>query len=533
MPHLKTNKATKRQNSENVSGHPSLAARVQRVFLLLMPLCLFFSFHPVIKLGETSVMNYELSVAEIWLVLFSLVSLINIKPVAKFYGVKKLAVAAILPVYFFLSAVWSANHFRAILTAGLFSLIVFAGLNIFWLIKTDQSSKHSAGSLLTCLKKSLILSATAISIFCLAQCILDLIGVSQQYTMLCNGCVYNSFGFPHPNGFAIEPQFMGNLLLAPALLGFYELSVYAKNKHKPLFKKPTLITLLLIITTTLFLTLSRGAIYAFCLGFLVQQIWLAIRAHKQNQSALATLIKPITLSLTAFIFAISLQGLFAAVSPTNDTFYSGITKSLHQLTLGKIDLRPQSTSTNDTESTSTNTQPTSTEPQSSQSAEQPTEEAVISHFSGYVAESTNVRLNLNSLAIKTWSSQPRYVLIGTGLGSAGIAIHDYAPEEIGAKEIIQNEYLSLLLETGLIGCATILAVIIYGILKSRAFLKAQKPAAKSSYLATLPLFLSVIFSFALTLLFFSGIPNAIHIYLFPLILISLPTKHYSVIAQKV
>ena len=351
--------------------------------------------------------------------------------------------------------------------------------------------------------------------------------------MLCNGCVYSSFGFPHPNGFAIEPQFMGNLLLVPALLGFYELSVYAKDKHKPLFKKPILITLLLIIATTLFLTLSRGAIYAFCLGFLVQQIWLAIRAHKQNQSALATLIKPITLSLIAFIFAISFQGLFAAVSPTNDTFYSGVTKSIHQLTLGKIDLRPQSTSTNNTQSTSTNTEPTSTEPQSSQPVEQSPEEATTSHFSGYVAESTNVRLSLNSLAIKTWSSQPRYVLIGTGLGSAGIAIHDYAPEETGAKEIIQNEYLSLLLETGLIGCATILAVIIYATLKSRAFLKAQKPAVKSSYLATLPLFLSVIFSFALTLLFFSGIPNAIHIYLFPLILISLPAKHHSVVAQKV
>ena len=521
MPHSKISK-TKSCARRNAGGlaPQSLIIRIQYILLLFMPPCLFFSFHPVIKLGETNFMNYELSVAEIWLAFFSLVSLASIKSFVKFYGAKKLAIATILPAYFFLSAIWSTNHFRAVLTAGLFSLVVFAGLNIFWLIKTERSAIPISSQL----KKSLILSAVAVSIFCLAQCVLDLIGVSQQYTMLCNGCVYHSFGFPHPNGFAIEPQFMGNLLLAPALLCFYELSTYAKNKHKPLFKKPLLITLLLIITTTLFLTLSRGAIYAFCLGFLIQQIWLAVRVHKKGQPAATLLAKSLALSLAAFIFALSLQGLFAAVSPTNDTFYSGITKSIHQLTLGKIDLRPQSTSTS--------AQPASTETQPSQPAEQPSSETT-SHFSGYVPESTNVRLNLNTLAVKTWSSQPRYIFIGTGLGSAGLAIHDYAPTETGAKEIIQNEYLSLLLETGLVGCAALLAIIIYVVLKTKTFLKSQNPTVRLSYLSTLPLFLSVVFSFALTLLFFSGIPNAIHIYLFPLILISLPAKHHSVVAQKV
>ena len=61
-------------------------------------------------------------------------------------------------------------------------------------------------------------SALFVCVWCMVQCILDVAGVSQDVTLLCDGCVYKMFGFPHPNGFSIEPQFMGNLLLAPILV---------------------------------------------------------------------------------------------------------------------------------------------------------------------------------------------------------------------------------------------------------------------------------------------------------------------------
>ena len=456
-----------------------LVNKIRDVLLILMPAVLFFSFHPVIALGTDNYMNFELSLPEIWLLAFFFVNLPEIKKLAKFYGLKKTAIAFVLPIYFSLSIIWSANRTRAILTCGIFWLLVFAALNIIYMLKTKPKMQAT-------LQKSLLISAAAVSVFCLLQCALDLAGISQKYTLMCDGCTYKMFGFPHPNGFAIEPQFMGNLLLAPALFCLYLLTT-----KKYIFKKPLAqIIISVLIITVLFLTLSRGAIYAFLVAAAIQQIYLLAK-HKKS------ILKSTSLVIVSFIIALSMQGLFAAISKTSDTFYSGITKSIHQLSLGKIDLRPQVAETSSTENT--------------------TEE---SRFSGYVAESTDTRVNLNSLAIKTWASSPKYLIVGTGLGSAGIAINNYAPSEIGPKEIVQNEYASLLLETGLLGYVIVLVIATYAI----------KKADKKSKSA--PLLFSILLGFALTLLFFSGLPNALHIYLFPLLFVS-TAKHHAVVAKKV
>ena len=143
-------------------------------------------------------------------------------------------------------------------------------------------------------------STLVVCAWCVVQCVLDLAGVSQSCSLLCDGCTYRMFGFPHPNGFAIEPQFMGNLLLAPAMTSAW-LFVMKHNKRKRerersrdshfhngsgglalIFQYQILVRdrckndngshslcsrfLLLcffIIVATLFLTFSRGAIYAF------------------------------------------------------------------------------------------------------------------------------------------------------------------------------------------------------------------------------------------------------------------------------
>ena len=461
--------------------------KIRAILLIAMPAVLFFSFHPVISLGENSYMNFELSLPEIWLVIFFLVNLPQIKNLAKFYGPKKTAIAFILPLYFSISIIWSANHARVILTCGIFWLLVFAALNIIYMLKKQAK-------LQVLLQKSLLISAAAVSAICLLQCALDLAGLSQQYTLMCNGCTYKMFGFPHPNGFAIEPQFMGNLLLAPALLCLY---LFATKKY--LIKKPAQLIITILIIAVLFLTLSRGAIYAFLAAAAFQQTYLAAK-NKKVQS----LLKSAGLVVATFALALFMQGVFATVSKTSDTFYSGVTKSLHQLSLGKIDLRPQAS-----------------KDASTQSLAPAAEEAAVqedSKFSGYVAESTDTRVNLNSLAVKTWASNPQYLVIGAGLGSAGIAMNNYAPSEIGPKEIVQNEYVSLLLETGALGCVIILAIALYTIKK------ADHQSA--------PLLGSILIGFVLTLLFFSGLPNALHIYLFPLLFIS-TAKHHAVVAKKV
>lgn len=476
---------------------------ITKYLLILFPPIFFFSYYPIISFAETSSMNYELSLPEIWLVLFFLLSLPQLKSIYKFYGVKKLIVAAILPIYFSLTILWSANRSRAILTTGLFWLLVFAGLNLIYHLKNDKTKK-----LRSSLIKSLLISATVISAFCWIQCILDVAGVPRDATLLCQGCVATTFGFPHPSGFAIEPQFMGNLLIAPVLLCFYLLSKSYKTRQQNI--RLGLSTLFL--TTTLFLTLSRGAIYAFLVGLAVMLV--LIRKKPMVIKALGYTVLSLVLSLVAF-------GAFSAVGPTSDTFLSGTTKAIHQLTLGKIDLRPTEakietrveTKTESAENETTaefiteaNTE-SAINPSAEISVQTPLETGSTAHFSGYVAESTNTRLNLNSLAIKTWSSSPQYIIIGAGLGSAGTTMHEAFPEELGPKEIVQNEYVSLLLETGTLGIIAVLFVVIF----TTVYL------AKQKLLRHNPLFISTVFAFALTLLFFSGLPNALHLYLFPLL----------------
>ncbi len=467
-----------------------------KILIILLPPALFLSYHPVISLGSDSAMNFEFSIAEIWLLVFFLASLPFAKKIAKFYGWKKLSLAAAIPFYFSLSVIWSTNRVRTLLTAGLFWLIVFATLNLIYWLKKDSRSGCA-------LAKSLIITAVVASVFCWLQCILDLAGISREYTLLCQGCVTAKFGFPHPNGFAIEPQFMGNLLLAPVLLCFYLIINPSISKIiKTRSHKIILVVITIFLTATLFLTFSRGAIYAFVVALVAEIILTIIFRRKLTQkfSVKIAIFKPIIIAVAAFGISLCAQGVFATLAPTNDTFYSGIAKSIHQLSLGKIDLRPAEPAT-----------PTAAE-----------SSAQTSQFSGYVAESTDVRLNLNQIAFNAWRSQPQYILVGTGLGGAGNAMHQAFPDEIGSKEIVQNQYISLLLETGIVGW---LIIVVIMAVTTRIVIIKNKKSAKISAIKALfaqplsPLLVSVILAFLLTLLFFSGLPNAIHIYLFPLIFI--------------
>ena len=478
------------------------STKICKFLLYLLPVLLFFSYYPIITVGKSDYMNLEFSLPEIWLIVFAIFTLPQLKKLYKFYGLKKLAIATIIPALCLLSSIWSANHLRAILTAGILFLLEITTLNTIVLFREYKNLR-------TVLIKVLLVSAAVISVFCWLQCILDILGVPRDITLLCKGGTYTAFGFPHPNGFAIEPQFMGNLLIAPVLFCLHAIFAHAYKNHK---QKARLILLTLFLSATLFLTLSRGAIFSFGIGAVILAIYCGIKKYRYFAKNLVTAV---IVTIASLGLALTADGIFASASPTNDTFTSGITKAVHQLSLGVIDVRPEEykaadapmddvfieASTARNVSTDTNSDTASSDP-------------AQSTFSGYVAESTDTRLNLNVLAFGTWVSNPQYIFIGTGLGSAGIAMNKTYPKEIGPKEIVQNEYVSLLLELGLIGCVIILAVVIYSAIK----------------LPKNPLFIATITAFCFSLLFFSGLPNALHIYIFPLLF---ATKDKLIIEDKI
>ncbi len=477
-----------------------------RLFLLyLFPVALYCSYFPRLLLASSQTTNYELSLPLILLFLFSVLSLkdfwhyiyniyINIKTKTRRLTFTDIlpASALLFPFYLFLSALWSPNPLRAVLTAGVFACLYISIVSIFASLKNSRRFQKSV------LEKSFLLSAVFFSVICWLQCFLDVAGVPRTVTLLCRGCVSESFGFPHPSGFTIEPQFMGNLLLAPTLYVLYEIA-RTKPEQNPQQTK-ILFLLGFFFLSTLFLTFSRGAIYSFGVAFVVLVLFEVIK----NKNRAFLLVVP--LAIISFLFTLCAQGFMAELSPTSDTFSSGVSKSLSQLSLGLIELDSAQDATNDNSL-------------EAQDHLDPDGSRPPSNFSGYVEESTNIRLDLNRFALESSVASPTSFIFGYGLGSAGRVLYDQGKSS-STMEIVQNEPLSLLLETGLLGLLLLALLFVY--IFYLLFRTTKNAISPRTFLLVL------ILAYALSLNFFSGLPNALHIYLFPAFIL-LFTKHKSVI----
>ncbi len=448
---------------------------IKKYFIYALPVALYFSYYPLIKIGENSAMNFELSLTVIWLFLFSIISIPKVIFFIKENYRKKrilIIISALFPLYSSITILWSSNLVRSILTAGMSWCVWLSILSIIIFLKENDKQLIKNNFF-----KSFFVSTIVVCAFCWLQSILDVLGISRENTLLCLGCTSYVFGFPHPNGFAIEPQFMGNLLLAPSFL-----SLYLFYKEKNTKQKRFFIISSLFVVATLFLTMSRGAIYAFCVGTLILVILELIKTKKKKIFMIIPAI------ICSFIFTLCCQGIFSELSKTNDTFMSGVSKVINQMSLGIIDIPYELH-----------------EEKNNQQDVKDSEEKVESQFDGYAEVSTTTRMNLSNLALKAWVQTPTNFIFGTGIGSAGKAMSDASQGQITEKEIVQNEVIEIALELGFIG---ILILVANMGLVVRLF---GKHGEKN-------LFFSLIGSFVISYIFFSGLPNALHIFLLPPVL---------------
>ena len=491
---------------------PSKLTSFRLLLLYAAPLVLYFSYYPRLLLASSPSTNYELSLPLLWLALFALLSLkdffLHLRYLFHEKSQRKYLLFYLFPLYLSLSALWSPNPLRAVLTSGILWCLIISAVGILFNLKNQSAFRKDL------LGKTFLLSAVLLSLFCWLQCFLDVflwsplntVEIPRTLTLLCPGCTSRVLGFPRPSGFAIEPQFMDNLLLAPTFYSFY-LYFTCQNFTD---RKQKLLSALLptFLLTTFFLVFSRGAIYSFGVGFLV----FLFLSWRKSQISIRRIFSSLVICFFSLALCLVAQGFFASSSATNDNFYTGIKTSLSQLSLGKIELPNSTTASPSTDSTAPSDSP-----------------APSPVFSGYVAESTDIRLNLSRLALESSTETPTSLIFGYGLGSAGTVLYRQGKTD-STKEIVQNEYLSLLLETGLLGLFLLvlsLVLLIHIFLTSKTSSRTLKQSSKQVAKATQPastlkqdqLFLSSLcLSFSLTLLFFSGLPNALHLYLFPVLL---------------
>ena len=496
--------------------------RVVRVLIYILPAVLFFSYYPVIALGSSETMNFELSLPILWLVVFDGCFTVWIIMKKRFgevlRNVRRGGLWLVFPVFVTLTTIWSENVVRGVMTCGILWLLVFAIYGIFKMKEDFYDERVFYYVFL----KMFFASSLVICGWCVAQCVMDTLGVPRDYTLMCRGCVTQMFGFPHPNGFAIEPQFMGNLLLAPAIVAAW-LIITGKHNSKNSERKSSrgcifhngsgglvrkfqfphssvtvvkntsgsdflcskfLLLCFFVIAVTLFLTFSRGAIYAFVVGMMFMSGFLLAREKGKIVKRLGVVWGMMILS---FLFTLNLQGILAQVGPTNDTYGTGVAKVLNHLSLGVIDVRGG-------------------EDEVVENPVENFEEGNVTDavFDGYVEESTGIRMELTKNAIAVWTQDARTVLFGVGIGGAGQAMYDMGLTG-SPKEIIQNEYASLLAETGLVGVICFVWLVVMVV---REFMKSQMSG----------MLFSLLVAYAVSLLFFSGLANALQIYLMPAVL---------------
>ena len=536
-----TKKLTNTTNSKSLVSVTSSLSKIQQIMLLCLPFCLFFSYHPVIPILSTATTNFELSLPLLWLLIFTILSLpenfrlyvyslrivikakysINQPPHPpsrhesdKLYPHFLRLFSLAYPFFATVNSIDSPNFLRAILTSGVIWCIC---LSLLTILQNISQYKTQIGK---SVNKNLLIAGTLASTFCWLQSILDIAGVPREATFLCKGCISTVFGFPHPNGFAIEPQFMANLLLAPIFLSLFYLLERPKKHSNKLNSDPYPASRLghffrfglpLFLVATLYLTLSRGAIFSFWVSVFVLFIYQNIKLIKQKSCRREILFRqPLIFSAVVFLplfFTLSAQGLFTELGPTSHTFFDGVSTSVSQLSLGRIDLAKVFHKTNENnKSHETHETHESNKPHLSDlNTDAAASVQKAPQFTSYIEESTNIRLNLNRLALSSWRTSLRRMLAGVGLGAAGLTLYQEFPELGSPKEIIQNEYFAILYEQGICGVIMIICVAVLFVLTYKLHNKNHEKT--SIYGRVLAL------SFALTLCFFSGLPNALHIYL--------------------
>ena len=446
--------------------------------LLLAPILLWFAYWPVIRIGGNATMNFELSLALIYCVVLALTGLPLIwrsrdvlarSPIVLSSGVFILWSATTI--------IWSDNPLRGVLSVGI------AG--VLWLILLAVlADRKRVQKLAPALTKLLLLTTMIICALELAQFVGGIWLSRREPLLLCIGCSAVQFGFVRPNVFAIEPQFLGNMLLLPTLILTRRLIIKRWSRQNVL--------MFMVVLSGLFLTMSRGAIYAFAIGAIV----LAIVYYKQWRR----LLPGIGLTVAVFVIALVMQGFAAALNPhLTESFGGAIAKVVSQLSLGVINLDKPSKS---------NVNADANVPE--QATVKASNEAKP-RYDGYVAESTDVRTSFSKVALSVWSSNPRNMLIGVGVGGAGVAMARYEHSD-WSKEIVQNEFVEVLMERGVIGLGLLLlliGIIVYVMWRSHNVWA-----------------WAILIAYLVQYCFFSGLPNALHVYVAVAVLLGALTSNH-------
>jgi hypothetical protein len=423
--------------------------------LLLFPL-LIFSYYPVISLGTAFGVHLDISLLY-GVLLFVFIT--NLPSVWKQRAILTSSLAwkigLLFVIYIWISYLWSSNPFRAFVTASFFTLVfgIFSASIVHLPALVKQ--KH----IIIKLPGYAFVFAGVLALW---QIIADAAHLSPAFSLLPSMYSGDTFGIARPTSFALEPQFFGSLLLIPFLYTSYRFLTRTLKLDVILFSLSTFLLLL---------TLSRGALLAAIIALVVLIAFL--------RPSWPSALKLLLVGAGSIVLTLLCIALIGTLRQDTISGYATVKNVISQLTLGTISLPDEA------KKPVTTTEPPSSTPTPSS---QP----------GYVESSTTSRLSMNTEAINIWSSSPRTQLVGVGIGGFGASLqarHAEAPD----SSVVNNFYLELLAETGLIG-----AVLFFSFVGSLIYIA----ITGRQYLL-----LSLVIAFLVQWCFFSGTSNVVHIWI--------------------
>ena len=402
--------------------------------ILLLP----FSYYPLVNFGTFSGLHIDVSLLYIVCLLMLLAHtpyfIANMRQLLQ----SPLFLLCGFGLFCLVSVAWSENLARGLVTS-LFGLFVIA-LCIMSHHYADLITSKKIFQYFSILFWTMIAWATW-------QIFGDMLNAPSWLTLLPSMYDSHVFGIARPTGFALEPQFFASILLIPF--------AWISNKllqDKSLDKSS--IAGFIAVTVFILLTLSRGGIIAMILIALL--LLALVRSDVRKKMWYCGLI-------IVSIFA-SLLVTYSAASIRTDRVSgsSAVEKVVNHISLGMLSSSKQDDSDDEDDD-------------------------------GYVKSSTTSRVSSSSTAVKLWLHDPFTTLLGVGIGAFGANTPGKNP-----AYIVNNYYLELIAETGLVGFG-LLASFILLVLRS-LFLKKQ----------------FVLFALLIGLLvqacFFSGNANILHIW---------------------
>lgn len=430
----------------------TVSRRNTPVLLLIFTLAaLVFSYHPLVTLGSLSGVHIDLSVLYFLMISCAVFSLPLIwKQRSKVVNQPLLLLLLGLLASFTVSLLWTSNPLRGMITSGFFMLIVTFVIAIALRYKELLLHKKI---IFKVVGTAYVIALT----WAVWQVLADLLGISPAFTLLPSMYDGDVFGVARPTGFALEPQFLASLLLIP--LGFETHKILSGKKERFSHFK------LLLISTVFFLTLSRGAYIGLSVLLLV-----LLTAYRTSWQRYLRSLLPVALGLFIMLLIV-LVG--ASARPDNISGYSALRRTVSHISLGVLNLPEESTPAK-----TFSTKKIQKNPKTS---------------TGYVKSSTSSRVFMSQEAIKLWVQSPHTVLFGVGVGGFGTSLAIPEPDAI-----VNNYYLELLTETGIIGFGlffTFFAALIAKLAQRKAWL-----------------FLALIIGLLSQALFFSGNANILHIW---------------------